>query len=106
MASWEPAYIDSADRDEIGEKDNEWGNDLMTDLERRLEKLRHFNKRSETSSHENFGNITLKKNKVKDDTIELAANQIYDKIIKLFNERRKKIRYKGRCKHSGAYQKL
>ena len=37
MASSEPVDIDPADRDEIGEEDNEWGDDLMTDLERRFE---------------------------------------------------------------------
>ena len=34
-------------------------------------------------------NITLEKRKVKEDAIELVENQIYDKITKLFNERRK-----------------
>ena len=45
----------------------------------------------ETSSHEEFGDITLKKNEVKEDTIELVANQIYDKITKLINDRRKRL---------------
>ena len=30
-----------------------------------------------------MGNITLEKRKVKEDTIELVANQIYNKITKL-----------------------
>ena len=38
----------------------------------------------------------LEKRKVKEDTIELVANQIYDKITTLFNERRE-IRCKRRC---------
>ena len=42
-----------------------------------------------------MGNITLEKHKVKEDTIELVANQIYDKITKLFNERRKRLGIKG-----------
>ena len=42
-----------------------------------------------------MGNITLEKRKVKEDTIELAANQIYDKITKLFNDRRKRLGIKG-----------
>ena len=37
----------------------------------------------------------LEKNKVKQDTIELVANQIYDKITKLFNERRERLGIKG-----------
>ena len=43
-----------------------------------------------------MGNITLKKRKVKDDTTELAANQIY-KIAKLFNARRKRLGIKVRA---------
>ena len=42
-----------------------------------------------------MGNITLEKRKVKEDTIELVANQIYDTITKLFNERRKRLGIKG-----------
>ena len=49
MASWEPVDIDPADRDEIEEEDNEWADDLITDLEGRFGKLRQFNKRLETS---------------------------------------------------------
>ena len=32
---------------------------------------------------------------MKEDTIELVANQIYDKITKLFNEKRKRLGIKG-----------
>ena len=42
-----------------------------------------------------MGNITLEKCKVKEDTIELVANQIYGKITNLFNERRKRLGIKG-----------
>ena len=63
---------------------------LMNDLERRFNKLRHFNATLETSSDKDVGNITLEKRKVKEDTTELVANQIYDKIAKLFNERRRR----------------
>ena len=42
-----------------------------------------------------MGNITLEKRKVKEHTIELVANQIYDEITKLFNERRKRLAIKG-----------
>ena len=41
MASWEPVDID---RDGTGDKDYEWGDDLMNDLERRFDQLRQFNK--------------------------------------------------------------
>ena len=36
MFSWEPVEIDPADRDEIEEEANEWGDDLRADLERRF----------------------------------------------------------------------
>ena len=85
----EPVDIDPIGRDEIGEEDDKWDDDLMNDLERRFKELRHFNSRLKTSSHEEFGDITLQKNKVKDDTIELVANQIYDRITELINDRRK-----------------
>ena len=42
-----------------------------------------------------MGDITLAKRKVTEDTIELVANQIYDKITKLINERRKRLGIKG-----------
>ena len=51
-----------------------------------------------TSSDENFGDITLEKNKVKEDTIELVTNQIYDKITMLINNRRKRLGIKGGAK--------
>ena len=40
MASWEPVDIDPFDRDEIGEEDDKWGDDLMNDLRNRLDELR------------------------------------------------------------------
>ena len=91
----EPVVIDPIDRDEIGEEDNDWGDDLMTDLERRFNELRRFNTTLEESPDKDVENITLEKNKVKKDTIELVANQIYDKITMLFNERRKRLGIKG-----------
>ena len=69
----------------------------MNDLQRRFEKLRLFNRTLETSSHEEFGDITLQKNKMKD-MIELVANEIYDKITKLINDRRKRLGIKGGAK--------
>ena len=40
MASWEPVDID---RDKIADEDDKWDDDLMSDLERRFNKLRQFN---------------------------------------------------------------
>ena len=88
MALWGPEDIDPTNRDEIGEKDDEWCDDLMDDLERRFNKLKHFNARLETSPDKDVGSITLEQRRVKKDTIELVANQMYDKITKLFNKRK------------------
>ena len=95
MASWEPVDVDSIDRDGIREEDDKWDDCKITEIEAKLEELRHFSARLETSPGKDVGNITLEKCKVKEDTIELVANQIYDKITKLFTERRKRLGIKG-----------
>ena len=93
MASWEPVDID---RDEIADEDYEWGDDFMNDLERRFEELRQFNRALNESRDEDLITITTStKNALKHDLTELVANQIYDKITMLFNERRKRLSIKG-----------
>ena len=93
MATWEPD-IDPFDRDEIGEEDDRWDDTFTNNLETRLNKLRQFNKTLDESHDENL--ITIKtKNTLKKDTIELIANEIYDKLTKLFNDRRKRLGIKG-----------
>ena len=87
----EPVDIDQIDRDEIGEEDNVWGDDLMNDLEIRFNKLRQFNRTLETSTDKDVEDIKLDKNKMKRDTIELVANQIYGRITKIINERRERL---------------
>ena len=47
--------------------------------------LRQLNSRLETSSREEFDDIRLKKNDLKENMIELVANQIYHRITKLIN---------------------
>ena len=48
------------------------------------------------SHDENLIAITMKtKNALKQDTIELISNEIYDKLTKLFNDRRKRLGIKG-----------
>ena len=88
MASWEPVDIDPTDHDEIEEDDDKWGDGLMDDLERRFNELRQSNATLETSSDKD---ITLDRDKLKKDTIELVANQIYDKLTILFNNTRKRL---------------
>ena len=61
-------------------------------MEAKLEELRQFNATLEKSPGKDLeNNIMLEKSKVKKDTIELISNQMYDKIAKLFNHRRKRL---------------
>ena len=93
MATWEPVDID---RDEIGEEDVRWDDTFTNNVETRLNKLRQFNKTLDESHDENLIDVTIKtKNALKKDTIEFIANEIYDKLTKLFNDRRKRLGIKG-----------
>ena len=93
MISWEPVGID---RDGIGEEYDKWDGDIMNNLERRLNQLRQYNKTLDESRDENLIYITTTtKNALNKATTELAANQIYDKVTKIFNERRKRLGIEG-----------
>ena len=95
MATWEPD-IDPFDRGEIGEEDVRWDDTFTNKLETRLNKLRQFNETLNESTDENLIDMTIKtKNALKKDTIELIANEIYDKLTKLFNDKRKRLGIKG-----------
>ena len=95
MATWEPD-IDPFDRDEIGDEDYKWDDTFINNLETRLNKLRQFNKTLNESTDEETIEMTEKtKYAFKRDTIELIANEIYDKLTKLFNDRRKRLGIKG-----------
>ena len=95
MASWEPVDIDPTDRDEIGEEGDKWDDDLLNELERRFEELRRFKATLETSSDKDLENDILDKLRLKKElkkhTIELVANQIYDKMTKLFNDMKERF---------------
>ena len=92
MASWEPVDINPIDHGEIGGKDYEWSDDLMYALERKYNQLRQFNKTLDESRDEDLIDITTStKNALKHDTIELVANQIYDKLTISFNNTRKRL---------------
>ena len=92
MASWEPVDVDPIDRDEIADEDAKWDDDLMNDLERRFNKLRQFSTTLNESRDEDLINITTStKDALKHDTIELVANQIYDKLTILLNNTRKRF---------------
>ena len=93
MATWEPEGIDY---DKIGDEDYKWDDDVIKDLELRFNKLREFNGTLNKSTDVNTIEMTVKtKDAFKLDTIELAANQIYDKLTILFNNDRKRFGIQG-----------
>ena len=95
MATWEPD-IDPFDRDEIGEGDDRWDEDFTHNQETRLNKLTQFNSTLSETHDKDLRDITINTKEVlKRDTIELIANEIYDKLTKLFNDRRKRLGIKG-----------
>ena len=95
MATWEPD-IDPFDHGKIEDEDYKWDDTFTNELETRLNKLRQFNGTLNESTDEDTIEMTDKtKNALKKDTIELIANEIYDKLTKLFNDRRKRLGIKG-----------
>ena len=93
MATWEPVDIDY---DKIGDEDYKWDDDVIKDLELRFNKLRVFNETLNESTDEDTIEMTEKaKNELKRDTIELVANQIYDKLTIFFNNDRKRFGIQG-----------
>ena len=93
MATWDPEGIDY---DKIGNEDYKWDDDVIKDLELRFNKLREFNETLNEST--DVGNIEITEetiNALKHDTIELAANQIYDKLTIFFNNDRKRFGIQG-----------
>ena len=93
MDSFEPVDIDY---DKIGDEDYNWDGDFMKDLEIKFNKLREFNRDLNESIDDDHIEMTEKvKDALKKDTIELIANQIYDKLSTLFNNSRKKFGIKG-----------
>ena len=93
MATWEP---DEIDFDKIGDEDYKWDDDIVKDLELRFNKLREFNETLNESTDEDTIEITEKaKDALKHDTIELAANQIYDRLTTFFNKDRERFGIQG-----------
>ena len=93
MASWEAVDID---RDDMEDEDYKWDDDIVKDLELRFNKLREFNETLNESTDEETIEITEKaKNSLKKDTIELVANQIYDRLTTFFNNNRKRFGIQG-----------
>ena len=95
MATWEPD-IDPFDHGEIGDEDYKWDDDVIKDLELRFNKLREFNETLNESTDVDNIEITEETiNALMHDTIELAANQIYDKLTIFFNNDRKRFGIQG-----------
>ena len=89
MATWEPVDIY---RDDMGQEYDKWNYDFVNDLEIRFNRPRGFNKTLNESIDENTIEMTEKnKYTLKYDTIELVANQIYDKLITMFNKARERL---------------
>ena len=76
-----------------------WGDDLMNDLYRKFNKLKRFNATLKESTNKDFDkNITIEKGKMKKDTIQLVADEIYDKMIKMSNDTREKFKSEDKIK--------
>ena len=89
MATWEPVDIN---RDDMGEEYDKWDDDFMNDLEIRFNRLRGFDETLNESTDADTIEMTEKtKYVLKHDTIELVANQIYDKLVTMFNNDRKRF---------------
>ena len=93
MATWEPEGIDY---DKIGDEDYKWDDDVIKDLELRFNKLREYNETLNESNDLDTIEMTEKtKDVLKHDTIELAANQIYDRLTTFFNKDRERFGIQG-----------
>ena len=93
MVSFEPV---DTDYDKIGDEDSKWDDNVIKDLELRFNKLRKFDETLNESTDEDNIEMTIKtKDALKHDTIELAANQIYDRLTIFFNNDRKRFGIQG-----------
>ena len=93
MATWKPV---DTDYDKIEDEDYKWEDDVIKDLELRFNKLREFDETLNESTDEDTIEMTEKtKDTLKRDTIELVANQIYDRLTIFFNNDRKRFGIQG-----------
>ena len=93
MVSFEPV---DTNYDKIGDEDYKWDDDVVKDLELRFNKLREFNETLNESTDEDNIEMTIQsKDALKHDTIELAENQIYDRLTIFFNNNRKRFGTQG-----------
>ena len=93
MATWEPV---DTNYNKIGDEDYKWDDNVIKNLELRFNKLREFDETLNESTNENTIEMMVKtKDVLKRDTIELVANQIYDKLTIFFNNDRKRFGIQG-----------
>ena len=93
MATWEPV---DTDYDKIGDEDYKWNDDVIKDLELTFNELREFDETlNESTDEDTMGMTTKTKDELKHDTIELASNQIYNKLTIFFNNDRKRFGIQG-----------
>ena len=92
MATWEPVDIDIADRDGLGDQDDNSDEYVMNDPQKRYEELRQFNikynKSRDKATREEMSVII---DSTRKDIEELVANQIYDKLTIMFNKARERL---------------
>ena len=93
MVSFEPV---DTDYDKIGDEDYKWDDDVIKDLELRFNKLREFDETLNVSTNEDNIEMTKQsRNVLKHDTVELVANQIYDRLTIFFNSDKKRFGIQG-----------
>ena len=93
MVSFEPV---DTDYDKIGDENYKWDDDVIKDLKLRFNKLREFDETLNESTDEDTIEMTEKtKDALKRETIELVANQIYDRLTIFFNNDRKRFGIQG-----------
>ena len=94
MVSFEPVDTDYDNIEE--DEDYKWDDDVIKDLELRFNKLREFDETLNESTDEDTIEMTEKtKDALKHDNIELAANQIYNRLTIFFNNNRKRFGIQG-----------
>ena len=92
MPTWEPIDICQLDRDDINDVYSEWDDDFKSNLEIRFNRLRKFNETLNESTDEDTIEMAEKaKDAFKHGTIELIANQIYDRLTISFDNARKRL---------------
>ena len=92
MATWEPVDITHFDRDDIEDVYGDWGDDFKNNLEVRFNMLKKLNETLNESANEDTIEMTQKaKDAFECGTLELVANQIYNRLPISFDNTRKRL---------------